>query len=66
MIDGVVRAAVDKLGSKTALEYGGSDGRHTAIAALAEKGRPDWAQIGHVAPEMMKAVFLGVREEIVH
>jgi integrase len=34
------------------------DGRHTAITTLAEKGLPDWviqAQVGHVAPEMMKA-----------
>jgi hypothetical protein len=33
------------------------DGRHTAITTLAEKGLPDWviqAQMGHVAPEMMK------------
>jgi integrase len=33
------------------------DGRHTAITTLAEKGLPDWviqAQVGHVAPEMMK------------
>jgi len=33
------------------------DGRHTAITTLAEKGLPDWvipAQLGHVAPEMMK------------
>jgi len=33
------------------------DGRHTAITTLAEKRLPDWviqAQVGHVAPEMMK------------
>jgi integrase len=33
------------------------DGRHTAITTLAEKGWLDWviqAQVGHVAPEMMK------------
>lgn len=33
------------------------DGRQTAITTLAEKGLPDWviqAQVGHVAPEMMK------------
>jgi integrase len=33
------------------------DGRHTAITTLAEKGLPDWviqAQLGHLAPEMMK------------
>jgi integrase len=33
------------------------DGRHTAITTLAEKGLPDWviqAQVGHVAPEVMK------------
>jgi Phage integrase family len=33
------------------------DGRHTAITTLAEKGLPDWviqAQVGHVAPEMVK------------
>ena len=33
------------------------DGRHTAIATLAEKGLPDWviqAPVGHVAPETMK------------
>jgi hypothetical protein len=33
------------------------DGRHTAITTLAEKGLPDWviqAQVGHVAPDMMK------------
>lgn len=33
------------------------DGRHTAITTLCEKGVPDWviqAQVGHVAPEMMK------------
>src|SRR5262245_28456748 len=33
------------------------DGRHTAITTLAEKGLPDWviqAQVGQVAPEMMK------------
>ena len=33
------------------------DGRHTAITTLAEKGMPDWviqAQVGHVAPQMMK------------
>ena len=33
------------------------DGRHTAITTLAEKGLPDrviQAQVGHVAPEMMK------------
>jgi hypothetical protein len=33
------------------------DGRHTAITTLQEKGLPDWviqAQVGHVAPEMMK------------
>lgn len=33
------------------------DGRHTAITTLADKGLPDWviqAQVGHVAPEMMK------------
>jgi integrase len=33
------------------------DGRHTAITTLAEKGLPDWviqAQVGHVAPQMMK------------
>jgi hypothetical protein len=33
------------------------DGRHTAITTLAEKGLPDWviqAQVGHVAPAMMK------------
>ena len=33
------------------------DGRHTAVTTLAEKGLPDWviqAQVGHVAPEMMK------------
>jgi len=33
------------------------DGRHTAITTLAEKGIADWviqAQVGHVAPQMMK------------
>src|SRR3989442_1665680 len=33
------------------------DGRHTAITTLAERGLPDWviqAQVGHVAPAMMK------------
>lgn len=33
------------------------EGRHTAITTLAEKGSPDWviqAQVGHVAPAMMK------------
>jgi integrase len=33
------------------------DGRHTAVTTLCEKGVPDWviqAQVGHVAPEMMK------------
>jgi len=33
------------------------DGRHTAITTLPEKGLPDFviqAQVGHVAPEMMK------------
>lgn len=33
------------------------DGRHTAITTMAEKGLPDWviqAQVGHVAPQMMK------------
>ena len=33
------------------------DGRHTAITTVQEKGLPDWviqAQVGHVAPEMMK------------
>jgi len=33
------------------------DGRHTAITTLAETGLPDWviqAQVGHVAPEMMR------------
>ena len=33
------------------------DGRHTAITTLAEKGLADWviqAQVGHVAPAMMK------------
>jgi Phage integrase family len=33
------------------------DGRHTAITTLAEKGLADWviqAQVGHVAPSMMK------------
>ena len=33
------------------------DGRHTAITTLAEKGLADWviqAQVGHVAPTMMK------------
>lgn len=38
-------------------EYRFHDGRHTAITTLAEKATPDWviqAQVGHVAPEMMK------------
>ncbi len=38
-------------------EFRFHDGRHTAITTLAEKGTPDWviqAQVGHVAPEMMK------------
>ena len=33
------------------------DARHTAVTTLAEKGLPDWviqAQVGHVAPQMMK------------
>jgi hypothetical protein len=33
------------------------DGRHTAITTLAEKGLADWvlqAQVGHVAPSIMK------------
>ena len=33
------------------------DGRHTAFTTLAEKGLPDWviqAQVGHIAPQMMK------------
>lgn len=38
-------------------EFRFHDGRHTAITTLAEKATPDWviqAQVGHVAPEMMK------------
>ena len=41
------------------------DGRHTAITTLAEKGLPDWviqAQVGHVAPEMMKT-YSHIRRE---
>lgn len=41
------------------------DGRHTAITTLAEKGMPDWviqAQVGHVAPEMMKT-YSHIRRE---
>lgn len=33
------------------------DARHTAVTTLAEKGLPDWviqAQVGHVAPQIMK------------
>jgi integrase len=33
------------------------DARHTAVTTLAEKGLPDWviqAQVGHIAPQMMK------------
>jgi integrase len=33
------------------------DGRHTALTTLCEKGLPDWviqAQVGHIAPQMMK------------
>ena len=39
--------------------------RHTAITTLAEKGLPDWviqAQVGHVAPEMMKT-YSHIRRE---
>jgi hypothetical protein len=38
-------------------EFRFHNGRHTAITTLAEKATPDWviqAQVGHVAPEMMK------------
>jgi hypothetical protein len=41
------------------------DGRHTAITTLAEKGVPDWviqAQVGHVAPQMMKT-YSHIRRE---
>jgi len=41
------------------------DRRHTAITTLAEKGLPDWviqAQVGHVAPEMMK-VYSHIRRQ---
>jgi hypothetical protein len=41
------------------------DGRHTALARLAEKGVPDWvirAQFGHVSPAMM-AVYSHVRRK---
>ena len=41
------------------------DARHTAITTLAEKGLPDWviqAQVGHVAPEMMKT-YSHIRRE---
>jgi Phage integrase family len=41
------------------------DGRHTAITTLAEKGLPDWviqAQVGHVAPQMMKT-YSHIRRE---
>jgi integrase len=41
------------------------DGRHTAITTLAERGLPDWviqAQVGHVAPEMMKT-YSHIRRE---
>ena len=43
------------------------DGRHTAITTLAEKGLPDWviqAQVGHVAPEMMKTYSHTRREAL--
>ena len=42
------------------------DGRHTAITTLAEKGLPDWviqAQVGHVAPEMMKTYSHIIRRQ---
>jgi hypothetical protein len=41
------------------------DGRHTAITTLAEKRLPDWviqAQVGHIAPEMMKT-YSHIRRE---
>ena len=41
------------------------DGRHTAITTLAEKGLPDWviqAQVGQVAPQMMKT-YSHIRRE---
>jgi integrase len=47
--------AIRKAAGLTAVRF--HDGRHTAITTLAEKGLPDWviqAQVGHVAPEMMK------------
>src|ERR1044072_9516512 len=43
------------------------DGRHTAITTLAEKGLPDWviqAQVGQVAPEMMKTYSYIRREAL--
>jgi hypothetical protein len=45
------------------------DGRHTAITTLAEKGLPDWviqAQVGHVAPQMMKTYSHIRREALNH
>jgi integrase len=45
------------------------DSRHTAITTLAEKGLPDWviqAQVGHVAPEMMKTYSHIRREALNH
>ena len=47
--------SIRKAAALTAVRF--HDGRHTAITTLAEKGLPDWviqAQVGHVAPEMMK------------
>jgi len=47
--------SIRKAAGLTAFRF--HDGRHTAITTLAEKGTPDWviqAQVGHVAPEMMK------------
>jgi len=45
------------------------DGRHTAVTTLAEKGLPDWviqAQVGHVAPQMMKTYSHVRRQALDH
>ena len=56
--DGIVATAWRSIRKAAGLkEVRFHDGRHTAITTLAEKGLPDWviqAQVGHVAPEMMK------------
>src|SRR4030095_9720959 len=54
---------IRKAAGLTAVQF--HDGRSTAITTLAEKGLPDWviqAQVGHVAPEMMKT-YSHIRRE---